>query len=151
MRPAIACQTRQSSASAANTCQRGFDLEAASLCHLAGDKREIPASNIKQGWVRPPAVRKFLERHACAVRQVKDRTVNKANADLATGRGLNYVALENKIADFEFETNATRPRDGGCTDHPLDLANGKLRRCWFGNERTSRTTLPVGATVRAAP
>ena len=75
---------------------------------LPEEKTKSPRATSNTAGCDVPPSGKFLQRHAGAARQVKDHTVIKANADPAIGRGLDDIALENRIADFDFEKESLR-------------------------------------------
>jgi hypothetical protein len=140
---------------ATDTCDRGLDLEPTGFRHLAGDKCEIASNNVDQGWVRRFLTGKLFQDYARVVRNAKNSVVDEVNRNSAIGGGLDYVASENRLADFLKSKNTVRPRHGYGTDEALDLSyDSKRYRTWLRVKTTSRTAPLIGLiakTQRPAP
>ena len=93
-------------------------------------------------WTGNSFAGKFLEHHACIIREIKCRIVEEANANLAVGACLDDIATENMIIEFKISQTIACSHDDCGTAHECDFSNGN--RCVRWNELTSRATFPTG-------
>src|SRR5271169_3687237 len=71
------------------------------------------------------------------------------NGDLAVGRGLNDIALANRIAGLGPSNGAVRPRQGARSECRLDIADNPGRLAYRPLDRAGRSTLAARCVAQS--
>jgi hypothetical protein len=112
---------------ASDTSKRCFNTQAAILRHCAGNESECAAADIEQGGRLVAVTSEFFHDRARVVRQIKCRTVGKTDADLAASRGLEDIALADRVAGFDLKGLAAWARQRARPDDGFDLPDNQCR------------------------
>ena len=108
---------------APDVSKRRINPEAPGFRRFSANECESAARHIEQGRRRGLFASECLEHHAGAVGQIDRGAVDQTNADSATGRSLDNVTFENRIAKFDLNRGAVRPREAARANERPDFAN----------------------------